>query len=247
MIDNHMPIEAIILAGGLGTRLREVVSDVPKPMAPVNGRPFLEHLMDYWIGQGIQRFILSVGYLADKIESHFGYLYRGCEIRYVHENVPLGTGGGLRHALLKIPFETENSNILVLNGDTWYEVKLQKLVKDARAENKPITMALKPKSNNERYAGVTTDERGNVTQFGISSGEKIHINGGCYLLKALFVKCELQHLPNKFSLEMDFLEPMTRSGRVMSSIQDVTFLDIGLPADYAIAKDILQGKSTNVH
>ena len=89
------PTEAVILAGGLGTRLREVVSDVPKPMAPVNGRPFLEHQMDFYAAQGITHFVLSVGYLAEVITKHFGDTYRGCAIDYAVETTPLGTGGGL--------------------------------------------------------------------------------------------------------------------------------------------------------
>jgi D-glycero-alpha-D-manno-heptose 1-phosphate guanylyltransferase len=88
-------VEAVVLAGGFGTRLRSVVSDLPKPMAPVGGRPFLELLLQYWIGQGVHRFVLSIGYLAEKISAHFGAAWGGAEIAYARETEPLGTGGGL--------------------------------------------------------------------------------------------------------------------------------------------------------
>ena len=92
-------MEAIILAGGLGTRLRPAVPNLPKPMAPVNGRPFLEHQIDYWIRQGVRRFVLSVGYMHEAIEGYFGASYRGAEIAYAVERSPLGTGGGLLLAM----------------------------------------------------------------------------------------------------------------------------------------------------
>src|SRR5207237_2019404 len=92
-------VEAVVLAGGLGTRLRAAVSDVPKPMAPVGGRPFLERLLDYWIGQGVRRAVLAVGYLHDMIRGHFGDEYRGCAIAYSIEEQPLGTGGALVQSL----------------------------------------------------------------------------------------------------------------------------------------------------
>ena len=93
---------AVILAGGLGTRLRSVISDLPKPMAPINGRPFLEYLICYWIGQGINHFVLSVGYLHQAIIGYFGNQFKGACIDYVIEESPLGTGGGLLLASKKV-------------------------------------------------------------------------------------------------------------------------------------------------
>ena len=110
---------AIILAGGLGTRLREAVPNLPKPMVPIHNRPFLEHQMDYWIEQGITRFILSVGYLKDIIISHFGNSYKSVSIDYAIETSPLGTGGALLLAAKNL-----NETFLVLNGDTFIEVSL---------------------------------------------------------------------------------------------------------------------------
>jgi len=116
-------VEAVVLAGGLGTRLRAAVSDVPKPMAPVQGRPFLERLLDYWIGQGVQRAVLAVGYMHETVRKHFGEQYRNCAIDYSVEQQPLGTGGALVQTLPLVQGKT----FLVLNGDTYFAVPLAKL------------------------------------------------------------------------------------------------------------------------
>lgn len=112
-------ITAIILAGGMGTRLRSAVPDLPKPMAPIHERPFLEHQMDYWIGQGVSRFIVSVGYMKEVIMDHFGASYRATPLTYAIEEEPLGTGGGLLLAAQGL-----SETFLVLNGDTFFEVDL---------------------------------------------------------------------------------------------------------------------------
>src|SRR5207249_9185779 len=98
--------EAIVLAGGLGARLRSAVEDVPKPMAPIGGRPFLEYLLDHCVDQGIGRFTLSVGYRHEAITSHFGNAYRGKALRYAVEESPLGTGGALLRTLRAFRIET---------------------------------------------------------------------------------------------------------------------------------------------
>ena len=93
---------ALILAGGLGTTLRSEVPDLPKPLAPIHGRPFLEYQMDFWIEQGVDIFVLSIGYLHEKVIGHFGHSYRNAKLDYVIEETPLGTGGGLMLALDKV-------------------------------------------------------------------------------------------------------------------------------------------------
>ena len=109
-----MTISAIILAGGLGTRLRNTVPDLPKPMAPINGRPFLEYLLDYWITQGVENFVISVGYRHQQIVSHFGNRYKKANLQYAIEDTPLGTGGGLCLAITKLPVLEP---FLLLNGE----------------------------------------------------------------------------------------------------------------------------------
>src|SRR5438067_6674889 len=116
--------EAIVLAGGLGTRLRSAVADVPKPMAPIRGRPFLEYLFDHWIDQGIRRFTLSVGYRHEVIVDHFGKAYHGATIRYAVERSPLGTGGALLGTLATFSVEAP---VLLLNGDTYFAVDVKRL------------------------------------------------------------------------------------------------------------------------
>ena len=114
-------MEAIILAGGLGRRLRAAVPDVPKPMAPINDHPFLEYLIDYWISQGVDRFVLSVGYKHEIIKRHFGTRYKGIDVDYAVEDQPLGTGGGLLLALKRL---RRTGPSLIMNGDTFFKVDL---------------------------------------------------------------------------------------------------------------------------
>jgi D-glycero-alpha-D-manno-heptose 1-phosphate guanylyltransferase len=228
--------EAIILAGGLGTRLRSVVSDMPKPMAPINGRPFLAYLIDYWIDQGVGRFVLSVGYLSEKIVSYFGESYRGCAIRYVHEIDPLGTGGGLKKVLFDL--EWDQDQVMMMNGDTWYEISLKEMVQKGLLSKLPMVMALKPIEKNDRYGEVQVRD-GKVLSFGQASGEASLINGGCYLLNVKEIKAKMDALPEKFSLEQDLLVGMAAAGEIAASVQDAKFLDIGVPEDYKQAANFL--------
>jgi D-glycero-alpha-D-manno-heptose 1-phosphate guanylyltransferase len=228
------PHTVIILAGGLGTRLRSVVNDQPKSMAPVHGRPFLSFLMDYWIDQGIENFVLSVGYLSDQIQSYFGARYRNYPITYVVETTPLGTGGGLRKVLLDLQWQ--QNHVVLINGDTWYPVDLLKICAASRL---PITIALKPLSENQRYAGVTVNVNEQVTAFGVGADGPCLINGGCYLINIPPIIDQLRNYPANFSLEQDFLIQLADKGLIGASIQDVSFLDIGIPTDYSRATALL--------
>ncbi len=234
---SHQPKEVIILAGGLGTRLRSVVRDRPKPMALVSGRPFLEHLMDYWAKQGISRFVLSVGYLAGSIKAHFGRCYCGCSIEYVEEAAPLGTGGGFRQALQYTLWQQQY--VVLVNGDTWFEVDLARLTRDAHQSRLPVTVALKPLRSNDRYGAVRIDENNRIVEFGIKTSGSCLINGGCYFIDVQAVAEALCEYPEKFSLEGDLLAQMARNGKVGASIQDATFLDIGIPADYHRSANVI--------
>lgn len=233
----YMPREMLILAGGFGTRLRSVVSDVSKSMAPVAGRPFLEYLLDYWIDQGVCRFVLSIGYKGDSIKEHFGAGYRNAEVSYVHESSPLGTGGAIRMVLREVPW---NGNyILMANGDTWLEVNLTVLVHDACQHGKPVTIALKTIESNDRYGGVTIDDCGLVTAFGVESRKNCLINAGCYLLDIQAISDLLRPYPEQFSFEEDLLKPLSTQGQVASSMQNNIFLDIGTPEGYHKAAEII--------
>lgn len=238
MNTNHQPSEMLILAGGFGTRLKSVVSDVPKPMAPISGRPFLAYLLDYWISQGIHRFVLSTRHLGNIVQAYFGETYRDTTIDYVREQSPLGTGGALRLALNSVRWANETA--LMANGDTWFPVDLKQLCGDAKQQNAPITLALKAIEKNDRYGGVDVSADGKIKLFGIKSEGAIYINAGCYLFNVVTLKQALAGMPGAFSLENDFLAPYATKGLVGSSLQDQPFLDIGIPEDYQKASDLLK-------
>lgn len=233
----HRPSEMLILAGGLGTRLRSVVSDVPKPMAPISGRPFLAYLIDHWIGQGVKRFVLSTGHLGNVVHAYFGETYHGAIIEYVHEQAPLGTGGALRLAMNSVEWAKEA--VLMVNGDTWFPVDLSQLYADAEQQNLPIMLALKTIENNDRYGGVDVGADRKVNLFGIKSVGATRINAGCYLLSVGVLKQALATMPEAFSFEGDFLPLYAAKGFVGSSLQDKAFLDIGIPEDYKKAATFL--------
>ncbi len=231
-------MEAVILAGGLGTRLRSVLSDVPKPLAPINGRPFLEYQFDYWIAQGIRRFILSVGYKHELIQAHFGNSYTGAEILYSVEKEPLGTGGGLLLALQKLltpgPF-------LILNGDTFFAVSLAAL-KQLHMETSAVMMlALRRVAVNNRYGTVELTEDARITGFrSVADSKESTINGGVYLTQPdafLDLGCIVGQ---KISLEDEILPRLLEIGKpVYGLMADGKFVDIGIPEDYLNAAFVL--------
>jgi len=194
--------EAIILAGGLGTRLSSVLKDVPKPMADINGRPFLEYILKYLLDQGISHVILSVGYKYEIIRNYFKKRYLDLQIDYSIEDKPLGTGGAIKRAL----YYSNGEDTLILNGDTIFKIDLHKFYELHRSKKSPLSIALKLIEDTRRYGLIEIDydfrikgfyEKGRVIDKGL-------INGGIYLLnKAFFSKFEI---PEIFSFEKDFLE-----------------------------------------
>lgn len=233
-----IPYDMLILAGGAGTRLRSVVNAVPKPMAPVAGRPFLEYVFDYWIDQGVRRFVLSLGYMGEFIKDHFGANYRSAEVFCVEEPFPLGTGGAIRLALQE--FDWRGRHILVANGDTWFEVGLISLWHDACKNGMPVTIALKAMEINDRYGSVSVDGNGLVTAFGVDANKNCLVNAGCYLLDVKVVLGLLLKYPDKFSFEDNFLNLLAEKKQIASSIQNNVFLDIGVPGDYHKAADVVK-------
>jgi D-glycero-alpha-D-manno-heptose 1-phosphate guanylyltransferase len=225
------PTEAIILAGGFGTRLRQAVPNVPKPMAPVANRPFLEYLMDYWLEKGIKHFALSVGYMAESIIQHFGSSYRWASISYVLEVEPLGTGGALALTIKSVEWKSRYA--LLLNGDTWMPINPASLIE--AAANCPITIALTEVAQNDRYGGVEFGLNSYILRFGLpSDGGPALINTGCYLLDIPVVKRLMDPYPEKFSLENDFLAVMAERFLVRGDVQKGEFIDIGIAKDYDI-------------
>lgn len=225
-----IPEEAIVLAGGLGTRLRAVVSDVPKPMAPVGGRPFLHWLLDGLARQGVRRVVLATGYMGDVVQDILGEAHAGMRLVYAREESPLGTGGALWAALAHVTGE----RAFVLNGDTWLGAPLAPLAAEAPAAD--LTVAVRPLDDRARYGSVRVagnrieglEEKG-------SSGPGL-ANAGVYVAR--------RDLPAKrpmagaFSLEKEVLaKPGDLDLR--AHVTEATFLDIGTPEDFARAQNLI--------
>jgi D-glycero-alpha-D-manno-heptose 1-phosphate guanylyltransferase len=231
-------VEAIVLAGGLGTRLRSVVPDLPKPMAPVNGRPFIEYQLDYWIREGITRFVLSVGYKHETVIDHFGPSYRGVELAYAIEDRPLGTGGGL---LLACGHLSEGGPFLALNGDTYFEVHLAALQDVHTAHRADITIALFRSPQRGRYMGIRCGPDGEILDLKMAAGEPGGLaNGGVYLVERSVIEGGPWRPDSRSSLEDDILPDLLRRGKRLLGMECAgRFVDIGVPEDYAKAAALL--------
>lgn len=230
---------AVILAGGLGTRLRPVVDDRPKPMAEVAGRPFLEHLLGYWKNQGVTRFVLSIGYRGEIIKHYFGAIWQGIPLDYVQESHPLGTGGALLMCHREIGLETP---FILLNGDTFFEVELEALVRRAEQTNADCIFTLFPTSNRTRYLDVRTQNNGKVVlckkQNGIPTPilSRSWANGGVYWIDPLALS-SIDQFDLPVSLELELMPHLESEGRKLFAIRSRgTFIDIGVPEDYLRAQ-----------
>ncbi|MEI6883976.1 MAG: nucleotidyltransferase family protein [Bacteroidota bacterium] len=230
-------MEAIILAGGFGTRLQKVVSDVPKSMALINGRPFLEYLLDYLIGQGIQRAVLSVGYKREIISSHFGNRYRTIELDYAIEEEPMGTGGGIRFSFWRI----NGDRAVVMNGDSIFRMDIPALLHSHLIKKAQASLALRKLANTGRYGRVTLNRQRRITGFeekNENAGPGL-INAGVYILEKTFLM--EPHFRGKFSIEKDCFEKYYSTARMFGFPADSYFLDIGIPEDYKKAQHEFAG------
>ena len=229
---------AIILVGGLGTRLRSAVPDLAKPMAPINGKPFLEYQMDYWIAQGVDHFVLSVGYRKEDIIDHFGKLYKGCQIEYAIEEQPLGTGGGFLKAINLI---NQNESVLVLNGDTFFAVDFDQLKQYHNLKKSHWTFSLFRSNQADRYMGMSIGPDGEVVSHKSGTKELGGLaNGGVYLVNPTVIVGTSFKLGDKLSLEDDILSELLVQGTRLYGIEfEGQFIDIGLPEDYHRASSIL--------
>jgi D-glycero-alpha-D-manno-heptose 1-phosphate guanylyltransferase len=222
-------MEAIVLAGGLGTRLQSVVSDLPKTMAPIGNRPFLEYIFRYLVKNGIDRVILSVGYKWKSIETHFGKRFDKQEIVYSVEDEPLGTGGAIREAIKMVKGEIT----YIVNGDTYFEVPLDSL-RNAFAKEDKLMISLKRMYQFDRYGCVESDEHGLATAFVEKKYcEAGNINGGVYLATRNIFKDYL--LEEKFSFE-EFIRMNLKTLKIRTAVFDTYFIDIGTPEDYRRAQ-----------
>ncbi len=233
--------EAIILAGGLGTRLREAVPDLPKCMAPVAGRPFLFHVINYLRLQGIERFIFSLGYKHEVIEEYLQGHFPTLKYTIALEEEPLGTGGAIQLACTK----SESKHVVVVNGDTMYKADLHAAYQFHIHHMAECTLLLKPMKNFDRYGVVELNEAQLVQRFSEKKQyESGTINGGVYILDK--DKLLDEEFPEKFSFEKDYLEKLFTSRRIYGLVQDAYFIDIGIPEDFNRAQSEFSQSPVNL-
>ena len=226
--------EAIILAGGFGTRLQSVVSDVPKPMAPINSIPFLDYIFDYLKFYNIEHVVLSTGYLSEKISEYYKDDFNGIKISYTKEETPLGTGGGIRLAMLK----SNTKNVLVLNGDSFFDVNLNKYYHQHTSFHSDCSLALRKVDNAARYGTIKLGDMNVIKKFKEKDSIEKEglINGGVYILnRELFLAKTMVN--NPFSIEKDFYETKINELNIFGFEYDGYFIDIGIPEDYTKAQD----------
>jgi len=260
--------EAIILAGGLGTRLRSVLPDLPKCMAPVNGKPFIVYVIEYLFQKGIKKFILSLGYKHEMIVEYLESLltqprsqnlkYKTQKlpgdqtdslrthnspltIQYSIEEEPLGTGGAITLGCTK----ATEKNVLVANGDTLFKIDVKKLSAFHNLYNADCTLSLKPMKSFDRYGIVELNKDNSIKSF----KEKQHyseglINGGLYALNVnKFLEAGL---PTAFSFEKDYLEKYYVQQKIYGLVKDEYFIDIGIPEDYERAQSELENLESGI-
>lgn len=220
-------VECIILAGGLGTRLRSEVPDLPKCMAPVSGKPFLEHLINYLLQQGINHFVFSLGYMHEIIGAFLKQSYPTLSHKIVIEHEPLGTGGAIALACK----QANSDHVVVMNGDTMFKVNITELINYHINNHADCTLTLKPMNDFDRYGVVELNKDGSIQSFKEKKYYKSGlINGGVYALnRNSFLSIDF---PEKFSFEKDYLEKYYSSNKMKGLVQDEYFIDIGIPEDF---------------
>lgn len=224
--------QAIILAGGLGTRLRSIVPDLPKPMAPVAGRPFLAWVLDRLIESGFECAVLAVGYRHEAIRNHFGDNYRGLALHYSVENTPLGTGGAIRLAA----DHATAFPVFVLNGDTFLELDYQAMLAAHQQAGGHLSVAACRVEDASRYGALELEAdriQGFLEKGGSGPG---FINAGVYLISPEI----LQLIPagEPFSFEQQLLVPRVQEIRPLAFRTEGRFIDIGIPEDFRRAQQL---------
>ncbi len=222
-------MKAVLLVGGRGSRLANYLpQNTPKPMAEINGKPFLEYLIKYLVGQKFSEIILSVGFLKEQIINYFGNNFNGVKISYAEESEMLGTGGAIKNA-----FKNFNSEkFIVLNGDSFQEINFEKFIKKSQKSN--ISLVIREVENSARYGSLEFNEN-KITNF-IEKGKqgRGYINSGCYYIaREWFLGLDL---PEKFSFEADFLMKFCNKIEINYYSEKGYFVDIGVIEDYQKAK-----------
>jgi NDP-sugar pyrophosphorylase family protein len=235
-----MHVTAAILAGGLGTRLRSVVADRPKVLAPVGGRPFLRYLLDQLAAAAIPKVVLLTGHGAGQVREAIGDTHGGLRLVYSAEPAPLGTGGALRHALPHL----SGPAVLLLNGDSYCDVDLEEFARFHRAEPAGVGMVLVRVPDASRFGRVRLGRTGRVIRFEEKAATRAPgwINAGVYLLDRALVA----ELPaGRLSLEHDLLPGWVARRHVRGFRCEGRFLDIGTPRSYAEAERFFRAAGTS--
>jgi D-glycero-alpha-D-manno-heptose 1-phosphate guanylyltransferase len=230
---HHKMTEAIILAGGFGTRLQTVVNDLPKPMANVVDKPFLHYVVKQLMQQGIQRIVFSVGYKSEYIIDYFSNKDFGIEMLFQKESEPLGTGGGIKYAMQAC----QSSDVLVLNGDTYFDIDFSLLHNLYLEKKAKAALALRFVADAGRYGQVSVDKQNTIVAFeekNLSAIKAGCINGGTYILNKNYF---IENTNTKFSIEKDFFEKQVEQGILVGHVYDSYFIDIGIPEDYYKANE----------
>lgn len=224
-------MEAIVLAGGLGTRLQSVITDIPKPMAPISGKPFLYFILKWLEKNAIGRVILSVGYKWETIKTEFGDQFNTMELIYSVEDTPLGTGGAIALAMEKLM----SNQFFIINGDTFFDIELGQLLVFHQFKKFDFSIALKPMTNFDRYGTVELNDKDQITKFNEKAPKKVGlINAGIYIANTSIQ--DSFPIQKKFSFEKDFMETHFDQLAFGGLPLDHYFIDIGIPEDYSRAQ-----------
>ena len=225
---------AIILAGGMGTRLKTIISDLPKPMAPIMNVPFLTYQLNYLKHFGIKKVIFSVGYLSEKIIAHYNQSFENINIEYSIEKNPLGTGGGIRMAMSNL----NEDLVLILNGDSFFDLNLEQFYNLHLEQKAEFSLALRYVNNSERYGNIEFNSSHQITSF----IEKNQLNQSGYINAGVYILSKKLYLQNtkpdiNFSIEKDFFEKQLNQLIIKGFEFKDYFIDIGIPEDYLKAQD----------
>ncbi len=225
---------AIILAGGMGTRLKTIISDLPKPMAPIMNVPFLTYQLNYLKYFGIKKVIFSVGYLSEKIIAHYNQSFENISIEYSIEKNPLGTGGGIRMAMSNL----NEDLVLILNGDSFFDLNLEQFYNLHLEQKAEFSLALRYVNNSERYGNIEFNSSHQITSF----IEKNQLNQSGYINAGVYILSKKLYLQNtkpdiNFSIEKDFFEKQLNQLIIKGFEFKDYFIDIGIPEDYLKAQD----------
>jgi D-glycero-alpha-D-manno-heptose 1-phosphate guanylyltransferase len=226
-------MEAIILAGGVGSRLRSVVNDRPKVLALISEQPFLKYIIDFLIGSGVTKLVFSLGYLSSQITDFVSELQLDMNYEFSIENKQLGTGGAIKKAINFV----NDENVIIVNADTYFNVNLRNMMKQHIFNNADCTISLKYLINFNRYGTVIINDDNKITSFiEKKQTENGFISAGYLIINKKKFQEQTHNFPEIFSLETDYLQKISNTN-IYGYISDGFFIDIGIPEDYLFAQN----------